>query len=1237
MDIFVRNIPAHSTNKQLERLLEGPLKECGVTDYDVDNWKGKPQAKVTVLNAAAGQRFLQTYGVARGAPSYAHGLKPLRWDGVFVQCSQDRNGPSAFALKSLAYSAAQKAASVPGKASTHQKEGGGRVTRFSISELQCGVWDYDAKGNLAFMTHYRNTNTGSVIFGHKQAIVLLGPTTSDHIRVDLNYYGSEHIVLGSRRDDATITIGLGAVAPKMYKVHGEDVLSAQLTRLVISSAAAQSKDVMKLRLIGIDNEHERIAGVCFVYRMTLADPAMLGTVSSLMKHTPKMPPVMHISTSLAVPTESWRRSKMRLDYELTDVNRLGGKSFSIRFQLDRIVRNGMIPPTRLLELLPTVDRIHAKYGADATFTALARFSRQMPVAGPDTDANELSKEALERLLEDFVVAYDPHAPANPYELTKRHAHINLVHKIVVTPTGTYLEGPDPEPTNRVLRKYSRQADHFVRVLFRDEDGSSVHYDPRASQEIIYHTRFKGVLDATINIAGQAFAFLGFSHSSLRSQSCWFMAPLFDTQKGSLLYAPQVIKELGDFTHIRTPAKCAARIGQCFTDTTASVTLQSGENDSLSVVARNGRDFSDGVGTISRRLLEDVWRVYGQKQQLKPTALQIRFQGAKGMVSLDSRLQGRRLLLRSNMMKFGGSESQVLEICGAAFRPLPMVLNRQFIKILEDLGVHTDVFLQLQNEQVDELRCMLTSARNTASLLDTLEMTKATRLSSLINDLHDIGLDYHTDYFLYGVVEMAVISRLRDIKYRGRIDVSEGVTLYGIMDETGYLKQGQVYVVTERGPDGGRHEILRNTVIVTRSPAMHPGDIQVVNAVDVPENSPLKKLSNVVVFSQHGDRDLPSMLSGGDLDGDLYNIIWDKRLRPKLVATPADYPKVSPVELDRAVTAKDMSDFFVTFMETDQLGMICTRHMQLADQEPDGTFSVGCIKLAGMASTAVDYSKTGIPINIREAPRYDPRRPDFMAPSPRVVVSEKGYLDLEEDDNQDDEAFEGIDTEQKPWRYYKSDKALGHLYRAIDEHHFLTTMQNQHRALALSSGDPSSMLPTLLKHIQKCASTYGVNYTHALPLAKDIRDSYDESLLDIMYNYCPTLHTHLSEQEVFSGTILGRQGGAQGKSIRELSKTMRERFEAVTEYAVLRITRGDQATAQGVTVVEEEQYEGYDDREIEGLPRAIACLEVAVRERGWVDRKAGELRSFGYVAAGVCLRELRRYMITTFGRNTLQRV
>ena len=158
--------------------------------------------------------------------------------------------------------------------------------------------------------------------------------------------------------------------------------------------------------------------------------------------------------------------------------------------------------------------------------------------------------------------------------------------------------------------------------------------------------------------------------------------------------------------------------------------------------------------------------------------------------------------------------------------------------------------------------------------------------------------------------MAVVTKLRDIKYRRRIPVSSGVTLYGIMDETGYLREGEVYVVQERSPEGGRWELIRNKVAVTRSPAMHPGDVQVVDAIGVPANSPLKRLSNVVVFSQYGSRDLASQLSGGDLDGDLYNIIWDERLIPTAAYPPAHYPRVIAPELDRPVEPNDMSAFFV---------------------------------------------------------------------------------------------------------------------------------------------------------------------------------------------------------------------------------------------------------------------------------------------------------------------------------------
>ena len=128
---------------------------------------------------------------------------------------------------------------------------------------------------------------------------------------------------------------------------------------------------------------------------------------------------------------------------------------------------------------------------------------------------------------------------------------------------------------------------------------------------------------------------------------------------------------------------------------------------------------------------------------------------------------------------------------------------------------------------------------------------------------------------------------------------------------------------------------------------------------------------------------------------------------------------------------------------------------------------------------------------------------------------------------------------------------------------------------------------------------------------------------------------LSEHEVFAGTILGRQGGAQGKPLRELSKTMRERFEAIVEYMVMRIVKGDDQM-QGVNDLDL-LYEGSVDREVEALPRAIACLANAVEEQGMVDRQLGALHSFKYIAAGVCLRELERYRITTFGSYVLPAV
>jgi len=330
-----------------------------------------------------------------------------------------------------------------------------------------------------------------------------------------------------------------------------------------------------------------------------------------------------------------------------------------------------------------------------------------------------------------------------------------------------------------------------------------------------------------------------------------------------------------------------------------------------------------------------------------------------MISLDTRLQGDTLALRPSMIKFTGSDATDIEICGAAHRPLPFVLNRQLIKIMEDLGVKEKVFLGLQAEAVEQLRSTTLSPVNAASFLRRNLVGKAAQVSWLIRKLDGLGLSFDADAFLRDTLQMAVLVQLRELKHRSRIPVKLAVTLYGIMDETGYLNEGEIFCVLETEEEG--RSVIVGQSIITRSPALHPGDIQLVTGVDVPKDSPLNALHNCVVFSQKGQRDLPSQLSGGDLDGDLYNIIYDPAFLPITVHAPADYPRVAQINVVDRVERHHMADFFIDFMENDRLGWIATLHQMLADQRLQGTLHPECILLAGKHSTAVDFSKTGVPV------------------------------------------------------------------------------------------------------------------------------------------------------------------------------------------------------------------------------------------------------------------------------------
>lgn len=333
-----------------------------------------------------------------------------------------------------------------------------------------------------------------------------------------------------------------------------------------------------------------------------------------------------------------------------------------------------------------------------------------------------------------------------------------------------------------------------------------------------------------------------------------------------------------------------------------------------------------------------------------------------MISLDSRLTGDKLVLRESMIKFEASNKTDIEICDAAWKPLPLYLNRQFIKILEDMGTADDFFLDLQAREVKRLRMVTESPANASIFLKRQSVGEMIFLPWFINRLSAMNLNFRQDPFLRTVLEMAFLIELRLLKHKTRIPVEKGWHLHGIMDETGFLEEGQVYCVI-KDESGALKVVTGKNFIISRAPALHPGDVQLVEGVMPPQGSPLKKLYNCIVFSQKGSRDLPSQLSGGDLDGDRYYLIWDKTAAPKRVFGAADYPRVKPIHIGRQVTKEDMIDFFIKFMETDQLGRIAVLHRVLADQKPEGTLHEDCKTLAEMHSIAVDFSKTGIPVII----------------------------------------------------------------------------------------------------------------------------------------------------------------------------------------------------------------------------------------------------------------------------------
>lgn len=652
MEIFIGNVTFGLQEKQLRRHLKGPLSTFGVRAFHIQIVPKKGIAFLTVPVAEQGQQFLQIYGMPVQQQRNRRGPPPLPRKQINIhnrtlKFNQSNKHPNAYdksLIKSLEREQREFAVAEARMGEDDKKK---RV--FNILGFEVGTWSLEeVEPSHVFLSCYKKNHFGRFHFGKHatgMTVYIDRPGNGDNGKMKISYNSLASIVVGQEGDHPTITLTMG-YAPKFYRI------PPQIDELILSFAGlsldpAQKEAQMMQRVPHLDVvpnsfEHEMVAPFCFVYRFTLSSADDLHHIVRL-GGSDGIPQMARIQTVSKNHLDSFKSEFVRMLTLISPSTSLG-ITYRISFQLTSLFANGILPPEKITALLPEVLALSNKIGADSTALVLRTFQDELggTIPDPTYQKSPVTDSYLAKLLNEISRRRDTDLARTEAERTN-NGQLAFIHSAIVTPAGLYFEGPRAEEANRVLRRYVDYQDYFLRVTFQDDDDDMINNERNVSLGPIYQ-RIKNYMspfseEGSINVGDRKFTFLGFSGAGLRCRSVWFMAP-FVRRDGVYMDANRVIGELGDFSAIRNPGKYAARIGQAFSNTTASIeipieaerlipdveTTEFVRDPKTDLVVGYKRVFSDGCGTISNQMLKRIWEKSDFYKEKRPTVFQIRYRG-----------------------------------------------------------------------------------------------------------------------------------------------------------------------------------------------------------------------------------------------------------------------------------------------------------------------------------------------------------------------------------------------------------------------------------------------------------------------------------------------------------------------------------------------------------------------------------------------------------------------------------
>jgi hypothetical protein len=467
-----------------------------------------------------------------------------------------------------------------------------------------------------------------------------------------------------------------------------------------------------------------------------------------------------------------------------------------------------------------------------------------------------------------------------------------------------------------------------------------------------------------------------------------------------------LKDNEDQPHL----KLFSRIQLGLSKTFPAVTLESGQirHRPVDILSPTGKVMNDGIGLMSRSLARKIRNELGLSDI--PSAIQGRMGSAKGMWLMDVTDSGDDDWIetypsqRKWKCDFADPCQRTLEVRSVPSEVKSAGLNLQFLPVLEAqaedpqlmrqaIGARLQGDLEKQFESQKAafrlpllFRQWVTENSNSRSdrvrhghvpFLGGLPENKGEILHFLLNS----GFDPKKQKYVQDLAWELQMQRCDLLKTKLNIKVERSAYLYMVVDFWGVLEENEVHVgfsTKFRDDSNGESYTLLSDcdVLVARSPAHFVSDVRKVKAVF---KSELHALKDVIVFSRKGNIPLADKLSGGDYDGDLAWVCWDKEIVDSF--TNAEVPnepdlsaylgkdKTTFAELVQNTGKKgtracyeavyDMiSKSFQFAMQQNFLG-ICTNYKEKLCYHNNSVSNGDAVILSTLVGKLVDQSKQGI--------------------------------------------------------------------------------------------------------------------------------------------------------------------------------------------------------------------------------------------------------------------------------------